>query len=355
MRIKLLLLVSLIIPCSAFADSYVVTHGTSGGGDQGKMYISNDQSLKSTVIDVLAMQGTSNTWDALDSGNITYSGYSTNGNAVTSTDLLKVTDIVDTSVYFSRPDAAVTTTQINGTTYKYGRQMVYDLTTSKVTKDTLIAYSQVDYDYAISKGVSADDIVLAEGSVTPSAGGTSYRFTSYSINALSSGALTSKGGLFAEQIMDKEGNSIVRKESDGTTHIGKNSIVFSDSTITTHGNDQIHSSVGKLQLGNSASHRTIIQGTLEIAEPTASNHATTKSYVDGKVGDLEDFHHQGMSMQAATSSIVYGPKGFGVGIGGNIHNKYAIAAGYVNRELNLGVNVSSDMQDQIQFGAGWGW
>ncbi len=256
----------------------------------------------------------------------------------------------------------MTTRDVEGTTYKYGRQMVWDLSTSKVTKDVIIAYSQVDYDYAISKGFSADDVILAEGSVTPSAGGTSYRFTSYSINALSSGALTSKGGLFAEQIMDKEGNSIVRKESDGTTHIGKNSIVFSDSTITTHGNDQIHSSVGKLQLGNSASHRTIIQGTLEIAEPTASNHATTKSYVDGKVrkldlrlGDLEDMHHQGMSMQAATSSIVYGPKGFGVGVGGNIHNKYAMAAGYVNREYNLGVNISSDMQDQVQFGAGWGW
>ncbi len=74
MRVKLLLLVSLMTPCIAFADSYVVTHGTGGGGDQGKMYISNDQSLKSTVLNVLEIQGQSNTWDALDPGGITYAG-----------------------------------------------------------------------------------------------------------------------------------------------------------------------------------------------------------------------------------------------------------------------------------------
>jgi len=105
-----------------------------------------------------------------------------------------------------------------------------------------------------------------------------------------------------------------------------------------------------------------VVGALNVSTPTLASHATTKGYVDGEVrkldlrlGDLEDLHYQGMSMQAATSSIVYGPKGFGVGVGANINNKYAMAAGYYNRQYNVAVNISSDMQDQVQFGAGWGW
>ena len=342
MKLKLLLLVSLMIPHTVFADSYEILFGLPAANKQGTVSITNQDSYKSMSFDMGAVQYNSNAFDLLEAGATSYAGLNDQTSVVnTNSDLMKITDIIGDEIHISKMQAAVTTTTDSR---NYGRKMVYNATTGAVVSDTLVAYNQSDKDHAESKGYT---VILAEGTSMVN-GGTNYSFKSFSINSLTSGAVTSKGGLYSEQMMDSDGNSIVRKESDGTTHIGKNSVVFSDSTITTHGNDQIHSSVGKLQLGNSGSHRTIIRGTLEVPEPTAGNHATNKDYVDR-------IHYKGMSMLAASSAIVYGKKGFGIGVGGNIQNQWGAAAGYLNRDYNVRVNVSSDMEEQVQFAAGWGW
>jgi hypothetical protein len=339
--IKPMMLVSLMASHTVFADTYEVLFGLPAGGNAGIISITNNDSYKSMSFDMGAVQYNNGTYDLLDTAGLTaYSGM-TGSTVDANNSLMNITDIIGDEIHISKMQGAISTTTGER---KYGRKMVYNGSTGAVVTDKLIAYSQDDKEYAESKGYT---VILAEGTSMRD-GGTNYSFKSYSTNSLTSGAVTSKGGLNSDQMTDSEGNSIVRKESDGTTHIGKNSVVFSDSTITTHGNDQIHSSVGKLQLGNSSSHRTIIKGTLEVPEPTAGNHATSKDYVD-------KIHYKGMSMLAASSAIVYGEKGFGMGIGGNIQNHWGLAAGYLDRDNNVSLNISSDMEDQAQLSVGWGW
>ncbi|MDA9816195.1 hypothetical protein N9C75_03965, partial [Alphaproteobacteria bacterium] len=126
------------------------------------------------------------------------------------------------------------------------------------------------------------------------------------------------GTLYTDTIMSADGEtSIIRAESDGTVHIGENSLVF-DAT-----NDVISSSSGLLTLGDTESHVTKIRGVLSINDPTEPDHAATRRYVD-----------QSAAMAAAldTRNPEKG-KNFHVQLGGATKNK----------ENALGLNFAGSM------------
>jgi hypothetical protein len=83
------------------------------------------------------------------------------------------------------------------------------------------------------------------------------------------------GTIYTDTIKSADGQTdIIRAESDGTVHIGENSLVFDSS------NDVISSSSGLLTLGDSNKHVTKVRGILSIQDPTDPDHAATRRYVD---------------------------------------------------------------------------
>ena len=122
------------------------------------------------------------------------------------------------------------------------------------------------------------------------------------------------------------------------------------SAVSASGNDEVYSSSGTLQLGNNASHKTIIKGTLEVPKPKTGNEAANKSYVDG-VG--------AMVMAAAQLNMMYNPDsvldlGFGLGSMDN-ENAIAVGLGGVLPDSNMRYSLSatySDYTAQVSYGAG---
>ena len=165
--------------------------------------------------------------------------------------------------------------------------------------------------------------------------------------------MQSKGGFVAEQIKGGDGATLFRQATDGTVHIGANSIVLSDESVSSSGNDEVYSSSSVLQLGNNNSHRTVIKGSLEIENPTKSNHAANKRYVDG-VGAMS------LASMSATSSV---PKTGGFGIGtGYIDGQSALAVGIksdyeawnATTSASFAYNASTQ-EFSLSTGIGWGW
>ena len=146
------------------------------------------------------------------------------------------------------------------------------------------------------------------------------------------------------------GDNLIRLETDGTVHVGKNSIVLSDEIISASGNDEIYSSSGVLQLGNNASHKTIIHGSLEVPVPITGNQAANKSYVDG-IG--------AMVMAAAQLNMMYNSNSvldLGVGISSvGEENALAIGLGGVIPESRMKYSVSASYNNtsqEVSYGAG---
>ena len=149
------------------------------------------------------------------------------------------------------------------------------------------------------------------------------------------------------------GDNLVRLETDGTVHVGKNSIVLADELVSASGNDEVYSSSGVLQLGNNASHRTIIKGSIEVPKPTKGIHAANKSYVDS-MG----------AMLMAASNLKYSidpSSGLSLGIGlGYMDGENALAVGVGGSNLNSNMNYTSsisysDYTNQVSIGAGVSW
>lgn len=328
---KLILAAFGLFSVSAIADTYEVLFDSMGASPE-VAYITNTNSFKTMNINLEEVQRIPNTFSLLDDG----SGVTYSGGAMAQNEYLKITDIKDSIVEMSRLQNAVTVG-----VYSYGRLMTYNTTTSQVTSDKLIAYNDADYDYAKSKGY---EVIRAQGT-NVSNGGRSYNFASYSPNTLSSGAVDTKGGLFAQNVMDNEGNSLVRKESDGSVHVGQNSFVFRDSAISSNGNDILSSSVNRLQLGDNPNHRTIVQGTLEVQDPTAPNHAANKGYVDSNFYK-RNYIDGSVAMAMAMSSLPRSLNGKTMlGIGTGYHNgQAAVAVGLskslVERGLHFNISVS---------------
>lgn len=317
-------IIGLILSQSIFADTYEVIYANSldfEDTETGVAYITNLDSLRGTSINMESIQRDSDRFSALDDGNgITYAG-----GVDAPTEYMQISDIRDNIVHMSRLQSAVQVGEMD-----FGRVMEYNMETNEVISDKLIAFDDESYNYAVSKGYT----VLRSNSTNVGIGSTPYTFTSYSSNALvTSGAIQTDGGLYTQKIMDSDGISLFRKDADGTVHIGQNSILMRDSTISNNGNDQIWSSVNRLQLGNSPSHRTIVQGTLEIQDPTEQGHASTKRYVD---------YSTALAMAMAAIPRSYSGKtmiGFGTGYHGG---ESAVALGLSKHvpENNIHINAS---------------
>ena len=169
-------------------------------------------------------------------------------------------------------------------------------------------------------------------------------------------ALISSGDSDTIQIGD---GSILRSEADGTVHIGENSIVVSDEQVSASGNDEIYSSGGALQLGNTGDHKTVIlgslevQGALEVPKPTQGSHAANKSYVDGMGA---------MMMAASQVSLTADPTAnlsLGVGFGSMAgENAFAIGLAGTHQETSTRYSFTATYNDftgTAAYGAGVSW
>ena len=331
--------------------------------------------------DLTAYYGLSYT-DLVSQGNSATSGaaYVANLDYIGSTK--EVLDFVDTTLTI-RENSVLQLSDGNsiGDTYTFDRVTKVDVSDGSVAEQILIAESQAAYDLATDAGFTA---MLAESAISRS-GGDFATLTSFSTNITNSSTATanveSDGGLNAEKIVGGDGATLFRQETDGTVHIGENSIVLSDESVSASGNDEVYSSSGVLQLGNSNSHRTIIngalevdnsysssgvlqlgnnnshrtviKGALEVDNPTKPNHAANKKYVDG-IGAMA------MASLSAANAI---PINEGIGIGtGYIGGQSAFAFGLKKSVGNGKYNVSftaSHNTTSSQSGAsaafGWSW
>jgi hypothetical protein len=257
---------------------------------------------------------------------------------------ITILDFVGTNLKI-RKNAAVDLAEVGaapGTGYTYDLVANVNLQNGQVVETILIASNEAAAAIARAAGYS----VILDKSNLDSNGQVAV-FTSFSANITNENLanVTTDGGLLVKKVQAGDGTSLVRQDADGTLHIGENSV-----RISLTGKDRIDSTVGELYIGNRNGHRTIIEGTLEIQDPTAPNHAATKRYVDA-----------GAAMAMAMSAI---PKasgtdsylGFAVGSHGD---QQAIAFGLSrniaarNLQVNLNAGYSEVGRGSIAAGVGW--
>lgn len=252
---------------------------------------------------------------------------------------------------------------VSGDSFVYDRVTKVDVSDGSVTSQILVASSQAAYDYAEEAGYT---VMLAESEIDRSGGGyqTLTTFSSNVTNSVSATAnVLSKGGFSTEQITNADGTVLFREESDGTVHIGENSIVLADEAVSASGNDEVYSSSGTLQLGDNDNHVTTIRGSLRVADPSIATDAANKRYVDQQNSADRDYADGiGASALASLSSLTSIPNGNGIGIGTSVINgESAIALGLqhmVNKRVavNLTSSYNSTIDNYtISGGIGWGW
>ena len=123
-----------------------------------------------------------------------------------------------------------------GNSFTYDRVTKVNVTDGSVVSQILVAPSQEAYDYAQEAGFT---VMLAESEISRS-GGDYQSLTTFSSNITNDNTNTSlanvqsKGGFIAEQIKGGDGATLFRQESDGTVHIGENSIVWSVILAVSH-------------------------------------------------------------------------------------------------------------------------
>ena len=254
-----------------------------------------------------------------------------------------------------------------GASPAYVYDVVYKVnaTTGAVLETKLVASSEAEQTLADAAGFTVD---LEESDLNRS--GASTSFQSYASNVTTEGTVNieTKGGLVTEQLSNPDGTSLLRKEDDGTVHIGQNSIVLSDEAVSASGNDEVYSSSGTLQLGNNDTHATVIKGTLTVNTPTASGHAANKGYVDTQdtaTLTSANSYADSIGAMAIASSQLYlnsSPNSalkLGVGLG-SIGSQNAVALGVGGFSEELGMNYSlsvsySNYSNKTAVGAGINW
>jgi hypothetical protein len=252
-----------------------------------------------------------------------------------------------------------------GTSYTYDVVYKVDALTGELLETRLVASNAAEATLADEAGFIVD---LEESTLNRSGAGTSFQ--SYASNATNQGSVNiqTKGGLITEQLSNEDGSSLLRKETDGTVHIGANSIVLADELVSASGNDEVYSSSNVLQLGNNDNHRTIIKGTLEVPTPTQNNQAANKLYVD--TGDattlsLAKSYSNGIAAMALASSQINlsadptSSLNFGIGFGNmGGANAFALGLGGTNQNTNMrysGTASYSDTTKRFAVGAGISW
>jgi YadA-like membrane anchor domain len=267
---------------------------------------------------------------------------------------ISILDFVGTNLKI-RKNYAVDIAEVEaapGTGYTYDLVTNINLATGDVIETILIANSVEAANIARAAG---RNVILDMSEIESS--GQALVFTSYSANVTneSSANLATDGGLMVKKVQASDGSSLVRQDSDGTLHIGENSV-----RISLTGQDRIDSSVGQLYIGNSSGHRTIVQGTLEIQEPTQPNHAATKNYVDSNF-TRQKYVDSGVASAMAMTTLPKASNGesmVGVGVG-TYGTSSAIALGLSshvpshNINLNANLGYSTDGKVGAALGAGW--
>ena len=245
-----------------------------------------------------------------------------------------------------------------GQAYYYDRVVKINVNTGVLEEDYIVARSADALQVALDMGY---DAVLADGAGDIVPGFTEFSLKTFSKNSTTStGDQATEGGFFAEQITSSNGASLFRQEADGTVHIGENSIVLADESISASGFDTIYSSSGRLQLGNNSSHTTVVKGALEIQEPTAPNHAATKNYVDTHTVSKQ-YLDTSVAMAMAMSAL---PRATDekkvVAIGMGQHGSQAAIAlgisaivGKKNTQVNFNVTGSNSGKVSVAAGVGW--
>jgi len=252
-----------------------------------------------------------------------------------------------------------------GTSYTYDVVYKVDASTGELLETRLVASNAAEATLADEAGFIVD---LEESTLDRS--GASTSFQSYASNATNQGSVNiqTKGGLITEQLSNEDGSSLLRKESDGTVHIGANSIVLSDELVSASGNDEVYSSSNVLQLGDNDNHRTVIKGTLEVSSPTQANHAANKSYVDtgdaATLSSAKSYSNGIAAMTFAASQINMSADptsslNFGIGFGSmGGENAFALGIGGINQNTNMRYSATasySDTTKSVGIGAGLSW
>ena len=252
----------------------------------------------------------------------------------------------------------------DGSQLYYDRILTIDVATGEIIGEKLVANSTDAKNYAEAAGLSVDTVNLGDVQNT-----TQAAFTSYAENITNdenSGAVVITQGSFSTaKITDADGTSLFRQEDDGTVHIGENSIVLADENVSNSGYDQIYSSSGTLELGNSATHTTVITGNLSVngplsmngnritglADPSSDSDAVNRSYADGIAAEITAL----ASIPRSTESGLI----IGLGVGAK-NSQSAIAFGGSGRVPNTNVHFTlggaySSSTKSPTFGAGIGW
>ena len=292
-----------------------------------------------------------------------------------------VIDFSGSNITF-RAEQGITLNPQGGANPSYTYDVVYKVnaSTGAVLETKLVASSTAEQVLADAAGFTVD---LEESTLNRSGAGTTFQ--SYASNVTTEGTvnIVTKGGLVTEQLSNPDGSSLLRKEDDGTMHIGQNSIVLADELVSASGNDEVYSSSGVLQLGNTANHKTIIKGTIEVPTPTQNNHAASKEYVDSAdastlssantyadtvgastLSSANTYSNAVGAMSQATSQIGLNvdPKAklsLGVGVGA-MDGQNAFAIGLTGFEKQSGFRYSTTMSysnttKNVAVGAGLSW
>ncbi|MBT5302969.1 MAG: YadA C-terminal domain-containing protein [Tateyamaria sp.] len=266
-----------------------------------------------------------------------------------------------------RAEAAIAVNPFEGAAPAYTYDVIYkvDVTTGEVLETTLVASSAEEANAAIAAGFTVD---LEASNLDRTGAGTSFQSYANNITNEVNADIETNGGLVTKQLSNPDGTSLLRKEADGTVHIGQNSIVLADEAVSASGNDEVYSSSGVLQLGNNDQHRTVIKGTLEVPTPTLGSHAANKSYVDkGDAATLKTANKYaegiGAMMMAATQVTMTADPGSKLNIGfglGSLSGENAFAIGLTGSSndgsFRYSVTASySDYVDEVAVGAGLSW
>jgi hypothetical protein len=207
--------------------------------------------------------------------------------------------------------------------YHYGRDTVFDPLTLTKKSETLIAYSQDSYDYAISKGY---DAVLKNP------------------NLRRVGTFAAPEGwvITADEVRGSDGKTILSANTD-TVFIANGSLRIQPSTTPSSNGTVISSSDGTLVLGDNSTHRTIVRGTLEVPTPNAPSQAANKLYVDSATSIA-------LAMSSLPTSANGGPYlGFAAG---TLGGETAYALGFSYSEVDTGFRFNLNLGHSNSSGTG---
>ncbi|NCF47816.1 MAG: hypothetical protein GWP24_09675, partial [Alphaproteobacteria bacterium] len=232
--------------------------------------------LDNTSITNLTVSNELNLDNVTVGNNLMVSGTTTMSDALTLNNNLDVQDnativgTLNTTGLATFDNTSITTLNVTGASNLANNLLVSSSATSIAGTLNVVGLTTLDNTSITTLNVTGDSELA--GNVT--VGGT------LTVTGLTSfGAITADnatiGTIFTDTIKSADGQTdIIRAESDGTVHIGENSLVF-DST-----NDVISSSSGSLTLGDTDNHVTKVRGILSIQDPTEPDHAATRRYVD---------------------------------------------------------------------------